>query len=232
MLQQNQTAVSAVSSSSTAGDTGKAPQDRLISFLETTLQTMGYDLVAIEITNHRERSLRIYIDFPEGNAECIGIEDCVKVTHELDAPLEANADVVEIFKGPYELEVSSPGVDRPLRRAKDYVRFQGEIGRVHTFRAITADESNAAEYSAKNPKQKNFYGILRGYETENASVLLGIIPEDGTREPVIKGAKKGHQKKTEPKKETLIRIPLELISKANLEPQIELPADSAEETEE
>jgi ribosome maturation factor RimP len=239
MLQQNQNTAQREKTEKTgslAGDSGKAPHDRLISFLEESLEKIGYDLVAIEITNHRERLLRIFVDFPEGSPqaeESIGIEDCVKVTHELDQPLEANVDMLEIFNGAYELEISSPGVDRPLRRPRDYDRYHGEIGRVHTFRAITAEESNAPEYITKNPKQKNFYGIVRGYEAETSSILFGIIPEDGTRETVIKGEKKGQKKSAKkaeaPKKETLVRIPLELISKANLEPAIELPDDSEDE---
>ena len=203
-----------------------APQQKLILFLEEKLSAIGYELVAIEVQNHREKNLRIFIDAQNG----VGIEDCVKVTRELDEPLEGQPDVEEIFKGPYELEVSSPGVDRPLRKPSDYDRFSGQIARLSTFRPLTADETQAAEYSAKNPKQKNFYGILRGFETERASVMFGIIPEDGTRD--TKPAKKGTKKKTEEaslaaplKNETLIRIPLEMISKAHLEPVIEYPEE-------
>jgi ribosome maturation factor RimP len=208
---------------------GQTPQEKLTLFLEETLAPLGYELVAIEVLNHREKSLRIFIDSKNG----IGIEDCVKVTQELDQPLEGQPDVEAIFKGPYELEVSSPGIERPLRKPSDYVRFAGQIGRLSTFRALTADETLAAEYSAKNPKQKNFYGILRGFENENASVLFGIIPEDGTRETKIvkKGAKKKKEEKPADaplKHETVIRIPLELISKAHLEPEVIYPDESEE----
>jgi ribosome maturation factor RimP len=213
--------------SNTSGTRGNSPQDKLTHFLEEKLAQVGYELVAIEIQNHREKSLRVFIDAKEG----VGIEDCVKVTKELDEPLEGQPDVEEIFKGPYELEVSSPGIDRPLRKPQDYVRFITEIARLSTFRPLTADETKAAEYSAKNPKQKNFYGIVRGFENETSSVLFGIIPEDGTREKVKK-VKKGTKPKNEDtnvaaplKHETLIRIPLELISKAHLEPVVIYPED-------
>ena len=182
-----------------------APEAKLTAFLETKLLELQYELVAIEILNHREKKLRIYIDHKGG----VGIDDCVKVTHELDAPLEASSEVAAVFKGEYELEVSSPGLDRPLRKPSDYEKFTGQVVRLTTFRPLTGLETKAAEYSAKNPKQKNFFGLSRGFEAETASILFGIVPEDGT------GKK--------PKVETLIRIPLELVAKANLEPEIQIP---------
>jgi ribosome maturation factor RimP len=197
------------------------PETRLTQFLEETLAQIGYELVAIEILNHREKKLCIYIDrlstavppqTEEGLDEGISIEDCVKVTYELDAPLEAQPDMQSIFKGAYELEVSSPGIDRPLRKASDFTRFEGEIARIHTFRSLTGEETGAPEYSQKNPKQKNFYGILRGYDLSTCAVMFGIIPEDGTRGK--------SNKKNQPKPETPIRIPHELVSKANLEREV------------
>ena len=156
--------------------TSSAPEAKLTAFLESKLQDMHYELVAIEILNHREKKLRIYIDNQNG----IGIDDCVKVTHELDAPLESSSEIAAVFKGEYELEVSSPGLDRPLRKPSDYEKFAGQVVRLTTFRPLTATETLAAEYSAKNPKQKNFFGLSRGFEKETASILFGIVPEDGT----------------------------------------------------
>lgn len=196
-------------------DLSGTPEARLTAFLEAALDALGYELVAIDLLNHREKKLCIYIDLNAGSTaseDGISIEDCVKVTRELDVPLESHADVAAIFKGPYELEVSSPGIDRPLRKPSDFTRFEGEIARVLTFRPLTAEESGSAEYSSKNPRQKNFYGILRGYDLEHRTLLIGIIPEDGTRG-------KGGRKNTPPK-ETLIRVPHELVAKANLEREI------------
>jgi len=190
-------------------NTGMAnqPIQQLSAFVEEKLSKLGYELVAIEVVNHREKTLRLFIDQPTG----ISIEDCVKVTHELDEPLEVSDVAMAVFKGPYELEVSSPGVDRPLQKPQDFDRFIGHIARVQTFRALTGEETLAAEYSTKNPKQKNFYGILRGFEPATNSILFGVSPEDGTQKI---------------KHETLIRIPMELVSKAHLEPVIELPEEN------
>jgi ribosome maturation factor RimP len=198
----------------------------LTQFLEEHLATLGYELVAVEIVNHREKILRLFIDTLSETAEGVGIEDCVKVTHALDVPLEARPELDTIFKSAYDLEVSSPGVDRPLRKPSHFAEFAGEIARISTFRPLTADETQAPEYSAKNPKQKNFYGILRGFETETDSVLFGIIPEDGTQE-IFKGKGKPSKKKANaaPRPEVLIRMPHSLISKAHLDPAVVMPAE-------
>jgi ribosome maturation factor RimP len=198
------------------------PEARLTLFLEGLLAPMGYELVAIEILNHRERKLCVYIDRLGDSNEGIGIEDCVRVTRELDAPLETQTDMMAIFKGAYELEISSPGVDRPLRKPQDFNSFSGEVARLNTFRPLTGEETHAPEYSLKNPKQKNFYGILRGFENETQSILFGIIAEDGTRDVFKKKSSKA-KTETQPKPETLIRVPLALVAKANLEPLIEMP---------
>lgn len=189
------------------------PQDRLIQFLESTLEKIGYELVAIETINGREKVLRVYVDLLQKQSGGVGIEDCVTVTRALDEPLDANPDIEAIFNGPYELEVSSPGIDRPLRKLSDYEKFKTHIARLHLFRPLTTEESGAETYTTKNPKQKNYYGILRGYEGQ--SVLFGAVPEDGTLKPQ-KGKKKINTEQPL-KNETLIRIPHELISKANLE---------------
>jgi|GEM_PF-265162 len=195
------------------------PEARLIHFLESRLDSLGYELVAIELLNHREKKLCIYIDFPESlsseSSPAISIEDCVRVTHELDQPLESQPDLQEIFKGPYELEVSSPGINRPLRKPSDFVKYAGEIARITTLRPLLGEETGAAEYSAKNPKQKNFYGILRGYDHPTRSICIGLIAEDGTR-----GKPQKTKKKSEPKPETLIRVPHDQVSKAHLEREV------------
>jgi len=200
-----------------------APLSLLSHFVEEKLAKLGYELVAIEVMNHREKVLRLFIDHlndqkddqNDGENRGISIEDCVKVTHELDEPLEASEVVMAVFKGPYELEVSSPGVDRPLQKPEAFQKFAGEIARIQTFRALSGEETQAPEYSAKNPKQKNFYGVLKGFEASSNAVLFGVIPEDGVK-----------RSKAEIKNETLIKIPLELVAKAHLEPVLDLPEEN------
>ena len=173
------------------------PQDRLTHFLEETLEQGGYELVAIEVINHREKALRVFIDHLDESKGGIGIEDCIRANELLDQPLEIEPSVNEVFKGAYELEVSSPGIQRPLRKSSDFTKFMGKMSRFHTYRPLSADESQASAHVEKNPKQKNFFGILRGFENETQSVLLGVVPEDGT---YSQPTKKGQKKKGNPQK--------------------------------
>lgn len=80
---------------------------------------MGYELVGAEfVTQGRQAILRIYIDSPNG----IMLEDCQKASHQLSGIL----DVEDPIRGEYNLEVSSPGLERPIFKESDYERFKGQ----------------------------------------------------------------------------------------------------------
>jgi len=118
----------------------------LHSLLDRTVTQLGYELVDLEISN-RGKLLRLFIDKPEG----INIDDCVLVSNQLSNLLAVEHDI------DYDrLEVSSPGLDRVLRKEKDFVRFTGERAQIKLRIPVAA--------------RKNFIGILRGMEQE--SVLL------------------------------------------------------------
>ena len=86
--------------------------------LEPTLAHLGYDIYALEQSGSGGRTLRIAIDRPEG----VTIDDCQRVS-EVVGPLLDQADLVP--GGRYDLEVSSPGAERPLRDRREYDRFVG-----------------------------------------------------------------------------------------------------------
>ncbi len=91
----------------------------LRALLETTLPGMGYEMVDLEIGN-RGRMIRVFIDKPEG----ISIDDCTEVSNHLTRLFAVeNVDYDR-------LEVSSPGMDRPLNGERDYVRFAGQRVRI------------------------------------------------------------------------------------------------------
>jgi len=118
----------------------------LRSLLERSVAQLGYELVDLEISN-RGKLLRLFIDKPEG----VNIDDCVLVSNQLSNLLAVEHDI------DYDrLEVSSPGLDRVLKREKDFVRFIGERAQV--------------KLRIPMETRKNFIGILRGIEQE--SVLL------------------------------------------------------------
>lgn len=83
-----------------------------------TLEAMGYELVGVEYQGGgRSGLLRLYIDSPQG----ITLDDCERVSHQASGLL----DVADPIPGQYRLEVSSPGLDRPLFRPEHYRRFTG-----------------------------------------------------------------------------------------------------------
>jgi ribosome maturation factor RimP len=92
---------------------------QLSALIEKTVTGMGYELVDFE--QAARGLLRVYIDFPPEDADkgAITVDDCEKVTHQL-------LHVLTVENANYErLEVSSPGLDRPLKKYADYVRFAG-----------------------------------------------------------------------------------------------------------
>ena len=166
---------------------------------------LGYEIVALEFSTSGQRTLRLYID--KLDATKVGIGDCVVVSKTLNEPLDALKEIELLYSGaPYELEVSSPGVDRPLKKPKDFQRYSGKLARIHVFRPLNAEEIKNAEYQAKNPKQKNFIGTLMNVEGSDL-----VIEVQAQKEP------------------SRVCIPLGLISKANLEPVYNFSGDFSEE---
>lgn len=104
--------------------------------LESTLSGLGYELVDFEWSG-QGKLLRLFIDKPDG----IVVEDCVLVSDHLTKLFAVEAVDYE------RLEVSSPGLDRPLKKAQDFERFAGEEARVKMRVPING--------------QRNFIGILR-----------------------------------------------------------------------
>ena len=208
--------------------TGSSTQQaRLFTLLSPLIEPMGYELVYVELHTHRQKTLRLFIDRLDPSAGgAIGIEDCVKVSRALEEPLDQLSEVEGLFKGAYELEVSSPGVERPLRTARDFSRFAGKKVRIHTFRPLNEQELSNTEHLRKNPKQKNFLGLLKGLSSGDR-VELALVQENG------KGAGKP-RKKGQPESATnsveveVVTIPLPLISKANLEPTFEFDHEEQE----
>ncbi|MFT5503682.1 MAG: ribosome maturation factor RimP [Gammaproteobacteria bacterium] len=97
--------------------------NQLYDLFEPVIVSMGYELVGIEFGGGIEHgTLRVYIDSESG----IMLEDCSAVSHQLSAVL----DVEEPIAQAYDLEVSSPGIDRPLFKLEDYHRFCGSQAKI------------------------------------------------------------------------------------------------------
>jgi len=125
----------------------------LADIVEPTLAGLGFELVEMQLSNHGQ-FLRIFIDRPQG-AGGINVEDCASVSRHLMHLFAVEG--VEYDR----LEVSSPGLDRPLRKAQDFARFAGHKADVR-LRVPDADG------------RKRFSGILRG-----AKDGLAVLEVDG-----------------------------------------------------
>jgi ribosome maturation factor RimP len=105
----------------------------LWTLAEPYVRDAGFDL--IEVQSGREQSgwvVRMFIDRPQGTEGAVSHEDCERVSRDVSAAL----DVADIIPHAYQLEVSSPGLDRPLRRERDFARFVGESARVRLVEGV------------------------------------------------------------------------------------------------
>ncbi len=132
----------------------KAPIDRrLARIVAPTIEGLGFDLVRIRLMSGRRSTLQIMAERPDGGIE---VEDCATISRAVSAVL----DVEDPISGEYVLEVSSPGIDRPLTRLKDFERYEGYEARLETEELIDG--------------RRRFKGELRGVEADE---VLIEIPE-------------------------------------------------------
>lgn len=129
---------------------------KLRDLLEPAVAAVGCELVGIEyVPNGKQSLLRVYIDKPEG----VTVDDCSAVSYQVSGLL----DVEDPVPGHYTLEVSSPGLDRPLFQARDFERFAGQEVKIRMRFPIEG--------------QRNFRGLLQGLQ-EQQVVIEG---QDGKR---------------------------------------------------
>jgi ribosome maturation factor RimP len=111
--------------------------------LDPLVAEAGYELIEVEFGRHGASGLlRVFIDRPGG----VTVDDCAAVSRVISALL----DVRDFIESHYTLEVSSPGIARPIRREKDFKRFAGEPIRLTTVTPIEG--------------RKRFNGVLRGID--------------------------------------------------------------------
>ncbi len=120
------------------------------------LDSLGIELVELEYRKEGQgMMLRLYIDKPGG----ITLDDCADVSRELSEIL----DVEDVIHAHYNLEVSSPGLNRPLKKESDYLRYAGRLVKIRTFETVADDAGN---------KRKTFLGELLGLEGGVVSIKL------------------------------------------------------------
>ncbi|MBE3637883.1 ribosome maturation factor RimP [Mangrovicoccus algicola] len=143
----------------------KAPIDRrMAEIVEPVIADLGYELVRIRLMGGKTHTLQIMADRPDGGIE---VDDCAKISTAVSAAL----DVEDPLEEAYTLEVSSPGIDRPLTRLKDFDIWAGYEAKIETTELIDG--------------RRRFRGELAG--VEDGEVLLTLPPQGAGQEPVTIG---------------------------------------------
>jgi ribosome maturation factor RimP len=134
----------------------KAAMDRRIAGIITpVIEDLGFELVRVRLMSGRNAVLQVMADRPDGGIE---VDECGQISTAIGAVLDVEDPIVE----EYALEVSSPGIDRPLTRLKDFVNFEGYEAKIETEELIDG--------------RRRFKGELAGVDGDE--VLINI--EEGT----------------------------------------------------
>ena len=117
---------------------------RIEQIITPSVEAMGYEVVRVQLTGGQRMVLQVRAERADGAP--MTVEDCADISRAISAVL----DVEDPIKSAYTLEVSSPGIDRPLTRLKDYERFAGFEAKLETRLAVDG--------------RKRFKGMLKGVE--------------------------------------------------------------------
>ncbi len=129
----------------------------LHGLIDKTVTQLGFELVDLEISN-RGKLLRVFIDKlnPTDIKDSVNIDDCVLVSNQLGNVLTVDHEIE------YDrLEISSAGMDRVLKKEKDFIRFAGERAQIKLRVGVKDQSLNAVETTLP---RKTFLGILKGFE--------------------------------------------------------------------
>ncbi len=128
---------------------------RMAEIITPVIEDMGYELVRVRLMGGKVATLQVMAEKPEGGIE---VDDCARISTAISAVLDVEDPILDA----YTLEVSSPGIDRPLTRLKDFEEFEGYEAKLETNDLIDG--------------RKRFKGVLTGVEGDE--VLINI--EEGT----------------------------------------------------
>lgn len=144
-------------------------KQRLEDLVSPTLDSMGYELVRVQFQGRQRPTLQIMADRKDGQP--MTVEDCADISRSLSAVL----DVEDPIAGAYVLEVSSPGIDRPLTRGKDFAAWAGFEVRIETDQLVDG--------------RKRFKGKLLGIDEADCIGLATDTGECRIPLPMVRSAK-------------------------------------------
>jgi len=134
-----------------SGEKMAQASEKLVAIIEPAVSALGFELVGVEyMPQGRHSLLRIYIDHEDG----ITVDDCGDVSHQVSAVL----DVEDPIRGEYTLEVSSPGLERPLFTLEHYARFAGQLAEIRLHAPVDG--------------RRKYTGRLQGVEGDEVNVEI------------------------------------------------------------
>ena len=125
---------------------------RVLAIAEPLAEDMGYDIVRVRVMMNKRTTVQIMAERKSDGL--MGVDDCAKLSRELSALLEVEDPIAEA----YALEVSSPGIDRPLTTLDQFARFEGYLARIELDRLVEG--------------RKRFRGHLAGNEDDQIGIDL------------------------------------------------------------
>ena len=128
---------------------------RLAEIITPVIEGMGYELVRVRLMSGKSTTLQVMADKPDGGIE---VDDCAEISTMLGATLDVEDPILDA----YTLEVSSPGIDRPLTRLKDFATYEGYEAKLETAELIDG--------------RRRFKGVLAG--VDGNEVLINV--DEGT----------------------------------------------------
>lgn len=132
-------------------------EKKIAEIVVPSMEDLGFDLVRLRLMGGERKTLQIMAERPDGT---MNVDDCAKVSRAISAIL----DVEDPISGEYSLEVSSPGIARPLVRRRDFERYKGHVAKIELIEMIEG--------------RKRFRGIIDGLEGDH----ILIAAEDDVNE--------------------------------------------------
>ena len=158
----------------------------LWTLAEPYVRDAGFDLIEVQFAREQRGAvLRLFIDRPPGSERdqtldqtLIGVDDCERVSRDVSAAL----DVADNISHTYLLEVSSPGLDRPLRRERDFARFVGESARVRLEAGVEGRRNFSGTIQAAKDGRVEIACDGRSYELPIDDIVRANLIPDWDRE--------------------------------------------------
>ena len=160
----------------------KTLTEQVQALVTPSIEALGFHVVQVKLMDtHKSRMLQVMAERPDGS---MGVEDCATISKQLSALL----DVEDIISGEYRLEVSSPGIDRPLVKRSDYEKYAGHSAKIETVLPIKG--------------RKRFTGVIQSVDgdeitlkVDNADVLIPLADVQAAKLVLTDALLKMHERK-------------------------------------